>query len=154
MSPETVPPVVAHAIQLAVAPVFLLTGISALLGVMTGRLARVIDRARLLGDAWPRLTSSARAEGRLELRVLEHRRHLACWSINLCTAAALMICLVIVTLFAEEWLGADLRWVAGSLFSAAMVAIIGGLTTFLREVYVATHANIIDPEKFDRELSP
>ena len=42
------PPVISHAIQLAIAPVFLLTGISALLGVMATRLARVIDRARQL----------------------------------------------------------------------------------------------------------
>jgi hypothetical protein len=39
---------VAHAIQLAVAPVFLLSGIGAILAVMTNRLGRIIDRARVL----------------------------------------------------------------------------------------------------------
>jgi len=39
---------VAHVIQLSVAPVFLLSGIGAMLAVMTNRLARVIDRARAL----------------------------------------------------------------------------------------------------------
>jgi len=39
---------VAHVIQLSVAPVFLLSGIGAMLAVMTNRLARVIDRARTL----------------------------------------------------------------------------------------------------------
>ncbi|HRG16802.1 MAG TPA: DUF2721 domain-containing protein, partial [Pseudomonadota bacterium] len=33
---------IAHAIQLAVAPVFLLTGVAALLGVLAGRLARIV----------------------------------------------------------------------------------------------------------------
>jgi hypothetical protein len=41
---------VAHAIELAVAPVFLLTGIGAILAVMTNRLGRVIDRARVLEE--------------------------------------------------------------------------------------------------------
>ena len=40
---------VAETIRIAVAPVFLLTGLAALLGVITGRLSRVIDRARALG---------------------------------------------------------------------------------------------------------
>ena len=41
---------VAHAIELAVAPVFLLTGIAAILAVMMNRLGRIIDRARVLED--------------------------------------------------------------------------------------------------------
>jgi len=41
---------VAHAIQLAVAPVFLLSGIGAILVVITNRLGRIIDRARVLED--------------------------------------------------------------------------------------------------------
>jgi hypothetical protein len=46
---------VAHAIELAVAPVFLLTGIAAILAVMTNRLGRIIDRARVLEDSWTTL---------------------------------------------------------------------------------------------------
>ncbi len=149
MSPD-IPPVVAHAIQLAVAPVFLLTGIASLLAVMANRLARVIDRARWLAEAWPRMGPLARDDARNELAMLEHRRHLASWSINLCTVAALLICLVIVTLFVEEFFGANLKWVAGLLFTLAMVGIIGGLASFLREVYLATHSTIIDPAKLDR----
>jgi hypothetical protein len=149
MAPD-IPPVVAHAIQLAVAPVFLLTGIAGLLSVMATRLARVIDRARWLAEAWPHISPLARADGRTELAMLERRRHLASWSINQCTVAALLICLVIVTLFVEEFFGANLKWVAGFLFTLAMVGIVGGLTTFLREVYLATHSTTIDPAKLDR----
>jgi hypothetical protein len=145
-----VPPVVAHAIQLAVAPVFLMTGIASLLAVMANRLSRVIDRARWLAEAWPTLGAAARDEGRAELRMLERRRHLASWSINMCTVAALLICLVIVTLFMEEFFGSNLKWVAGTLFALSMFAIIGGLSAFLREVYLATHSTIIDPAKLDR----
>ena len=37
---------IAHAIQLALAPVFLLSGIWVFLGVLASRLARIVDRAR------------------------------------------------------------------------------------------------------------
>jgi hypothetical protein len=151
MTNEVIPPIVAHAIQLAVAPVFLLTGIAGLLAVMAQRLARVIDRARWLGEAWPRMGPLARNDARAELLVLEQRRHFASWSINLCTIAALLVCLVIVVLFVEEFFGPNLKWFAGSLFSFAMLSIIGGLAMFLREIYLATHSTTIDPAKLDRE---
>ena len=140
---------IAHAIQLAIAPVFLLTGIAALIGVMANRLARVIDRARSLESSWPTMTESARANARTEVAILERRRHLASWSINFCTAAALLICLVIVTLFVEEFFGRNLRWFAGALFVCAMVAVVCGLSCFLREVYLATHTTSIDPRRFE-----
>jgi hypothetical protein len=141
-------PIVSHAIQLAIAPVFLLTGIASLLGVMATRLARVIDRARALQDAWRGLDDNERASVRIELALLERRRKLASWSINFCTAAALLVCLVIAVLFFEEFFGTSMRLVAGALFVLAMFAVIGGLASFLREVYVATHSTRIDPGAF------
>jgi uncharacterized protein DUF2721 len=141
-------PIVSHAIQLAIAPVFLLTGIAGLLGVMATRLARVIDRARALQDAWRHFDEHARAAARIELAFLERRRKLASWSINFCTAAALLVCLVIAVLFVEEFFGTGMRIVAGALFVLAMFSVIGGLASFLREVYIATHSTRIDPRAF------
>ena len=140
---------IAHAIQLAVAPVFLLTGIAALLAVMTNRLARVIDRARSIEQTWPSLNADARAGARVDIGNLERRRRVCSWSINYCTIAALLICLVIVTLFAEEFFAANLKWLASAVFVAAMVALIGGLTCFLREVHLATHTINFDPARFE-----
>ena len=71
------------------------------------------------------------------------------WSINYCTVAALLICVVIVALFVEEFLAVALRGLAGALFVAAMVALIGGLTCFLREVYLATHTTSVDLARFE-----
>jgi hypothetical protein len=139
---------VQQAIQLSVAPVFLLTGISGLLGVMANRLARIIDRARDLRRGWASLDDAAAAAARLEVSSLERRRHLASWSINCCTGAALLVCTVIVTLFIEEFLGANLKWLAGAQFIAAMVSVIAGLSCFLAEVYIATHASRIDTQAF------
>jgi hypothetical protein len=140
--------IIAHAIQLAIAPVFLLTGVAGLLGVMATRLARVIDRARSLEVAWSGLDANARAAARLEIHNLERRRRVCSWSINYCTTAALLVCLVIVTLFVEEFFATNLKWLAGALFVGAMVAVICGLTCFLREVYLATHTTSIDPARF------
>jgi len=141
-------PVIAHAIQLAIAPVFLLTGIAALLGVMATRLARIIDRARSYEQIWEELDAQARAAARGELANLERRRHLASWAINFCTSAALLVCIVIATLFIEAFFNADLKWLAGVLFIGVMIALIGGLSCFLREVYVATHTVRIMTTKF------
>jgi hypothetical protein len=72
------------------------------------------------------------------------------WSINFCTGAALLLCIVISTLFVEEFFRTDLKWLAGVLFIAVMMALIGGLSSFLREVYLATHAGRIEASKFER----
>jgi hypothetical protein len=135
---------VQQAIQLSVAPVFLLTGIGGLLGVMANRLARIIDRAREVGRRKGSLDTAAVGLARLELTSLERRRHLASWAINFCAGAALLVCTVIVTLFIEEFLGADLKWLAGAQFIGTMLSVIAGLSCFLAEVYIATHASHID----------
>src|SRR4051812_9106344 len=107
---------IAHAIQLAIAPVFLLTGIAGLLGVMATRLARVIDRARTFEHDWASLTEQARRAARAELAILERRRRACSWSINCCTAAAFLVCLVIAALFVDEMIATDLKWLTGALF--------------------------------------
>jgi hypothetical protein len=140
--------IIAHAIQLAIAPVFLLTGIAGLLGVMANRLARVIDRARSVEANWSGLDADARVYARLEISNLERRRRVCSWSINFCTAAALLVCLVIVILFVEAFFAVNLKGLAGALFVGAMVAVICGLLCFLREVYIATNTTAIDPGRF------
>jgi len=148
MPPQTDIGNMAHAIQLAIAPVFLLTGLAGLLGVMANRLARVIDRARSIEATWSGLDVEARSSARLEMTNLERRRHLCSWSINCCTLAALLVCFVIVILFMEELFTTNLRWLAGCLFVAGMLLVIFGLTWFLREVYLATHMTTIDHGRF------
>ena len=143
-------PGISQAIQLAIAPVFLLTGLAGLLGVMANRLARVIDRGRWLEQEWRTLDEQDRERARRELVVLERRRRLASWSINFCTAAALFVCLVIAVLFADEFFATNLRVVAGAMFVCAMLGVIGGLASFLREVYLATHSTSLDPARFDQ----
>ena len=129
---------IAHAIQLALAPVFLLTGIAGILNVMTNRLARIIDRGRYFEANWGRLDTAARHAAQRELLNLERRRQLASQAINAGTFAALLVCLVVATLFVEALLSLPLKWLAGVFFIGATAALIGGLTSFLREVHLAT----------------
>ena len=65
----------AKAIQLALAPAFLLGGIAALLSVMTGRLSRIMDRGRAFAEGKVRLVSDHAAIA-LERQALESRRRL------------------------------------------------------------------------------
>src|SRR5215213_2087212 len=84
-----------HVIQLAVAPVFLLTGVSGLLGVLTNRLARIIDRARYLEESARVGEGGEQERIHQELRLLSHRARLINTAVSLCTLCALLICAVI-----------------------------------------------------------
>jgi len=129
---------VAHAIQLALAPVFLLTGIAGILNVMAGRLARIIDRGRRLTEQPlpPELQQGETVQ--VELQSLERRRHLASAAITACTFAALLVCTVIAVLFLEVLLRVELKWLVGTFFTGSTLALVVGLGYFLREVHLAT----------------
>jgi hypothetical protein len=128
---------IARAIQLALAPVFLLTGIAGILNVMAGRLSRIIDRGRALSESPTDLMPSERALVHSEQQSLEQRRHFTSVAITASTIAALLVCIVIAAIFLEAMLGAPLQWLIGTLFAATMLALVVGLTFFLREVHLA-----------------
>jgi hypothetical protein len=124
----------AHTIQLAVAPVFLLSGVGAILNVLAHRLARIIDRTRAL-EASP-TDAPARFPG--ELDALHERARLINRAIGLCTASAVLVSGVVALLFLGAFLRLDLALVVAAAFFAAMLALIGGLVSFLHEVRLAT----------------
>jgi hypothetical protein len=136
VSQEATIPAIAHAIQLAVAPVFLLSGIGAFLGVLTNRLARVVDRSRVLASAdEPAGAGGAPAR---ELPLLYRRIRAINRAITLCTYSALLVAGVVVALFVGALTPYSLAPAVGVLFVVAMVALIGGLTSFLQEIHIAT----------------
>ena len=128
---------IVRAIQLALAPAFLLTAIAGLLNVMAGRLARIIDRGRALTEGRVTITDAMRDAIHKEQVSLEQRRHLTSVAITAGTIAALLVCLVIAVLFIEAIFGTTLRWLIGAMFTAAMLALVIGLGYFLREVHLA-----------------
>jgi hypothetical protein len=130
---------VAEVIQLAVAPVFLLAGIAGLLGVLSTRLARIIDRARVIERRIPAAKSDEqRTLMRRETKVLWRRIALINWAIRLCIAGALSVCLVIMALFLGEFVAVNIAAIVAVLFVAAMVLIVSGLVFLLREVSLST----------------
>jgi hypothetical protein len=125
---------VAHAIELSVAPAFLLTGIGATLSVMAHRLARVVDRFRTLGDE----TGCDPARKEREMEILRRRARWVHWAISLSTVAALLVCIVIAALFIGSEIGADPSRVVSLLFISAMLTLISALLCFLREIRLST----------------
>jgi hypothetical protein len=133
---------VTRAIQLALAPVFLLTGIAGLLNVMTNRLSRIVDRGRALTEK-PEIAALVGPDSiAMQLRVLERRRHFTSVAITACSVAALLLCLVVATLFIEAMLDARLHWVVAILFTGSTLTLVVGLAYFLREVHLATQSRI------------
>jgi hypothetical protein len=138
MTPEAATGI-AQAIQLALAPAFLLVGVGSLLNVLTTRLGRVIDRARWLEADVPDADSETQMRELNELAILDRRMSLAHWAIDLCTVAALLVCFVIVVLFASTLITLPVQVAVSLMFIAAMLCLSLGLVLFLIEVTVATN---------------
>jgi hypothetical protein len=121
---------VAHAIQLAVAPVFLRSGIGAILMVMTNRLGRIIDRARVLEERLDNASTEVHPTLRTDLATLSGRAKLISCAITLCTATALLVCAVIAVLFLSAFLRFDLSIPVALSFIAAMLPFFSGYCGF------------------------
>jgi hypothetical protein len=129
---------IAHVIQLAVAPVFLLTGVGAILSVLVNRLGRVVDRFRTLDFGMPDVCESSLDLAKSEMAILSRRARMIHWAIGLCTGCALLICFVIATLFVGSIAGVEMPSVIATLFITAMLLLVAGLLCFLREIALAT----------------
>jgi hypothetical protein len=124
----------AESIQLAITPVFLLSGVAVFLALLNTRLTRVIDRTRVLETRHetPDDTDTS------ELVVLAQRRHWINLGITLCTLCALLVCIVVGLMFLGTVV--HIRYVVkivAFLFVAAMIGMIVGLLCFLREIQLA-----------------
>ena len=128
---------ITHVIQLAVAPVFLLTAIATFITTLNNRLGRIIDRRHVLQDQL-RNRSGAEAETiETELQRQRHRGKLIYFSIFSAVLGALLICLVIAGAFLGALSTVDFSREIAILFVLAMVALIICLGIFLREVFLA-----------------
>jgi Protein of unknown function (DUF2721) len=130
---------VSHVIQLAVAPVFLLSGVGAILAVLINRLGRIVDRYRYLENGKLKAGGEEAAVlADVEMTILSRRARLIHWAISLCTVGALFICIVIATLFIGSMMHVGVSQAIALMFVAAMLALIAGLLSFLREIALAT----------------
>lgn len=130
---------IASVIQLAVAPVFLLAGIAGILNVMSTRLGRIVDRARVVERQIPFAADEVQQDFlQKETTSLWRRIRLINWSIRMGISAALLVCLVVVTLFIGEFVALNFYGVIGALFVLAMLFMIVGLVLLLLEVTLST----------------
>ncbi len=128
---DTTSPVLglAKAIQLSVAPVFLLTAISGLLGVISSRLTRVIERA-LVVQADP--TASA------DLQLLRRRMALLTRASALVTITGVLVAAVVAVTFLGAIAVVDLTPIVVSCFVLAMLSLMGGLLLLLLDTRLAS----------------
>ena len=128
---------IAHAIQLALAPVFLLSGIAAFLGVLTNRLARLVDRARKLEHDVREATVPDPAYARAQLEWMARRSRFINAAITLATISGLLIALVVALLFSGTFVPINLAAYVAVLFVVSMTALVGAFLSFLLEVRIA-----------------
>jgi hypothetical protein len=130
-----------HAIQLAVAPVFLLTGIATLINAMNTRLGRIVDRRRAICKRLQDQPEGCdRAAATRELALLMRRGNLIYLAIFSEALSALLVCLVVAGAFAGTMVQVELAISIAVTFLAAMASMISGLGLFLREVFLAVRA--------------
>src|SRR5215813_11373961 len=135
---------ISHLIQSALAPVFLLSGVGVTLGVMTSRLARAVDRARHLEERLERHPADTR-QLQDDLAVLARRTRYIHAAITMCGCSAVLIALVVITLFANAFFGSGFAGTIAWLFVGAMVFVTGAYVAFLIEVRLATRHFRIGP---------
>jgi uncharacterized protein DUF2721 len=131
---------VADIVRLAVAPVFLLSGIAAFINVCASRLSRIVDRSRQIE---PLLLQSRGADHDRwlgELTVVDRRMSLVGWAISLSVLSAVLICAVVVLLFSASLTRLHVAAAIAWLFIGSIVAIGVGFAIFLVETRVGSRA--------------
>ena len=131
---------IGHVIQLAIAPVFMLTAIGTVLNVLAGRLGRAVDRRRVLVAALPKLDVGVADVARAEVGFEIHRIRLIYIAITMAVLSALLICLLISLAFIDAFTAGNLTKLIAVLFILAMVALIASLTIFLREIFISINS--------------
>ena len=137
---ETAVVEIAEIIQSVLAPVFLLAGIGAFLNACAGRLSRIVDRTRTIE---PLLLSARGAEHDRflrEIRVLDRRIVLVSRAIWLAVLAALLICLVVILLFAGSLVSGHFGTAISILFIVCMIALGAAFAVFLVETQIGSRA--------------
>jgi uncharacterized membrane protein YgcG len=130
---------ITRVIQLAVAPVFLLTAIATMINALNTRLGRIVDRRRVVRDRLDSL-AAANPQAEAEIVMLVRRSALVYYAIFGAVLSALLVCMVVAGAFLGALLGVDLARSVAGLFIAAMLAMIAALGLFLREVFLAVRS--------------
>ena len=124
-------------IQLAVAPVFLLTAIGTVIAALNIRLGRAVDRRRDLESKLARMAEEEQISAREELAVIARRIRFVYFAITAAVTSGLFVCLLIAGAFIGAFVQVRLSYTIGAMFVFAMLALIASLLLFLREIFLA-----------------
>lgn len=141
---------IAQTIQLSLSPVFMLAGIGALLNVLAGRLARVVDRARAIEELHPLSQGPVHDRHVWELRLLDRRMAVINSALVLAVSSAVMTCLVVALLFVAELVKLHAGTIVAVAFILAMGLLIASLIGFLVEVRISLSAIHVRAELLER----
>jgi NADH:ubiquinone oxidoreductase subunit 3 (subunit A) len=130
-------PEIASVIQLAVAPVFMLTAVGTLLNALNARLGRAVDRRRHLEHHLASLPQAEAGEARNELAQIGLRIRYAYLAILFSVLSSVFVCLLIAGAFIGAFVALDFSRVIGAMFVFAVVALLVALLLFLREIFLA-----------------
>jgi uncharacterized membrane protein YdbT with pleckstrin-like domain len=130
-------PEIATVIQLAVAPVFMLTAVGTIIAALNIRLNRAVDRRRALEESMPRMPADEKPSAHQELEFIDRRIRYVYRSILAAVASGLFICLLIAGAFFASFLRADISYTIGAMFALAVLALTVSLLLFLREIFLA-----------------
>ena len=139
---------VAQVIQVAIAPVFLLSGICAFLNVCVTRVSRTVDRARVVEPLLLQSKGTEHRRLRAEMKTLDQRLRYINQSISLSVLSAVLICIVVALLFAATLFEPNFGRAIALLFIASMTAIGIAFAIFLVETRIATRSMRVRPEIF------
>lgn len=137
MFPQTDINQITHVITLAIAPVFLLTAVGTIIGVLVNRLARIVDRIRVLEELLHESALDGLRPARAELDNLRRRLRLIYLAVTCAVFCALFVGLLIIVAFVDAFMSVNLAKLVGILFVMAMMAFISCLVVFLREIFLA-----------------
>jgi sterol desaturase/sphingolipid hydroxylase (fatty acid hydroxylase superfamily) len=143
-------PGLAHTIQLSLAPAFLLNGIGIILGMLTGRLTRIVDRARVVETDFTPRDDPRHGHQVNELRLLDRRMRIVNNAIFLATMSAVVLCTVVAAMFLARLAGFGFARTLAMMFAMSLLLLIASLVLFLVEVRVAVRAIRIRDELLER----
>lgn len=127
-------------IQLAITPVILISGVGALMLTLTNRMARIVDRTRVLAGQVRVATGDERRHLETQLDIMWRRAQLIRMAVTFAGLSMLVACVLVIVIFAAALLEVDLTGGLKVLFTASILLLIAALGAFLRDIHVSLHA--------------
>ena len=128
---------VAHVIQVALTPIFLLSGIATLLNVFSTRLARVADRVDQITKAMEEAASDESVELARQLLHLRRRSIALDAAVVLGAIAAASTCASVFTLFVGALRNSTVASILFTTFGLAIACTISAIGAFTTEMLMA-----------------